>query len=187
MTCLDLHVACRDASRYSRGRIPAEAFVERRSRHRWVFSQRLILVRKLAKRANRGAECHDRGVGGGREQDLDEQLGLGVRDVAAIRGVEHRHPEPVRIQVLPVTALLDPREHRLAAHHRFVEQLVHRAHRRPHHVAERFHVLAPRLWQSEQVGQHLVDEGTADRRDGNLPPPDSSARRRARRWRRRRL
>ena len=84
---------------------------------------------------------------------------------ATIGRQEHLHAETIGLEVLAIAALLHPLDDGADVLHRFVEQLVLRPHRGPHHVAERRHVLAALHRQAEQVGQHLVDERPRDRRD----------------------
>ncbi len=85
-----------------------------------------------------------------------------MRDLATVGGLEHLHPQAVRRQVLALAAPCRPLDDGRGVLHRLVKQGVHGAHRRPDHMSEGVHVLAPLLRKSEHVGQHLVDKSLSD-------------------------
>jgi hypothetical protein len=84
------------------------------------------------------------------------------RDLTAIGRFVHGHAKAPGREVFPIAGLARPGDDGLGVLHGFMEQLVHRPHRRPHHVAEGVHVFAPLLRQTDQIRQHLVDERLRD-------------------------
>ena len=142
----------------SQRRLSSNAGLEERA----VGAHQPVLIGKFAERADGVGQGEHGGVGGRRQQDPHQQIGFLRRDLAAIGGLVHGHAKAAGREVFPVAALARPGDDGIGVLHGLVEQLIHRAHRRPHHVAEGVHVLAPLLRQADQIRQHLVDKRLCD-------------------------